>query len=240
MTTNDDSWLSRHVAVTGHRDRDSRFRSMNSRRVTTSSRRTPRRTSSLPIRWGSPCSWFSTRSRLRSESRSSCTTCSRSRSRRSLRSSVVRQTRRDSWRAGRADAFVRFRRSMPAPATDAATDRARQREVVTAFLAAARGGDFDALLAVLDPDIVLRADEAAVAMGSPTLVRGARLVAETFVGRARAARPMIVDGLAGLVWSSEGRPRVVFECRVSAGAIVEISMIADPDRLAELQLAPLD
>ena len=127
-----------------------------------------------------------------------------------------------------------------APETDAATDRVRQREVVSAFLAAARGGDFDALLAVLDPDVVLRADEAAVAMGSPTLVRGARSVAETFVGRARAARPMLVDGLAGLVWSSEGRPRVVFECRVSAGAIVEISMIADPDRLAELQLAPLD
>jgi RNA polymerase sigma-70 factor (ECF subfamily) len=127
-----------------------------------------------------------------------------------------------------------------APEIDAATDRVRQREVVSAFLAAARGGDFDALLAVLDPDVVLRADEAAVAMGSPTLVRGARSVAETFVGRARAARPMLVDGLAGLVWSSEGRPRVVFECRVSAGAIVGISMIADPDRLAELQLAPLD
>jgi RNA polymerase sigma factor (sigma-70 family) len=127
-----------------------------------------------------------------------------------------------------------------APAIDAATDRVRQREVVSAFLAAARGGDFDALLAVLDPDVVLRADEAAVAMGSPTLVRGARSVAETFVGRARAARPMLVDGLAGLVWSSEGRPRVVFECRVSGEAILEISMIADPDRLAELQLAPLD
>jgi RNA polymerase sigma factor (sigma-70 family) len=127
-----------------------------------------------------------------------------------------------------------------APAIDAATDRVRQREVVSAFLAAARGGDFDALLAVLDPDVVLRADEAAVAMGSPTLVRGARSVAETFVGRARAARPMLVDGLAGLVWSSEGRPRVVFECRVSGEAIMEISMIADPDRLAELQLAPLD
>ena len=138
------------------------------------------------------------------------------------------------------------RRVRAAPATDAApeidaeTDRARQREVVTGFLAAARGGDFDTLLAVLDPDIVLRADEAAVTMGSPKLVRGARSVAETFVGRARAARPMLVDGLAGLVWSPEGRPRVVFECRVSAGAIVEISMIADPDRLAELQLAPLD
>ena len=127
-----------------------------------------------------------------------------------------------------------------APAIDAATDRVRQQEVVSAFLAAARGGDFDALLAVLDPDVVLRADEAAVAMGSPTLVRGARSVAETFAGRARAARPMLVDGLAGLVWSSQGRPRVVFECWVSAGAIVEISMIADPNHLAELQLAPLD
>jgi RNA polymerase sigma factor (sigma-70 family) len=127
-----------------------------------------------------------------------------------------------------------------APKIDAATDRVRQREVVTAFLAAARGGDFDALLAVLDPDVVLRADEAAVAMGSPTLVRGAGSVAETFVGRARAARPMLVDGLAGFVWSSEGRPRVVFECTVSAGAIVEISMIADPGRLTELELAPLD
>jgi RNA polymerase sigma-70 factor (ECF subfamily) len=138
------------------------------------------------------------------------------------------------------------RRVRAAPATgaasemDAAADRVRQREVVTAFLAAARGGDFHALLAVLDPDVVLRADEAAVAMGSPTLVRGARSVAETFAGRARAARPMLVDGLAALVWSSEGTPRVVFECTVSAGAIVEISMIADPDRLAELQLAPLD
>jgi RNA polymerase sigma factor (sigma-70 family) len=152
------------------------------------------------IRWGSPCSWFSTRSRRRSASRSSCTTCSRCRSRRSPRSSVVHLTRRDSSRAVRVAA----------------------------------------LLAVLDPDVVLQADEAAVAMGSPTLVRGARSVAETFVGRARAARPMLVDGLAGLVWFSEGRPRVVFECRVSAEAIVEISMIADPDRLAELQLAPLD
>lgn len=142
--------------------------------------------------------------------------------------------------ASRARLRVRAPAIDAAPATDAATDRVRQREVVSAFLAAARGGDFDALLAVLDPDVALRADEAAVAMGSPTLVRGARSVAETFVGRARAARPMLVDGLAGLVWSSEGRPRVVFECRVSAGAIVEISMIADPDRLAELQLAPLD
>jgi RNA polymerase sigma factor (sigma-70 family) len=132
------------------------------------------------------------------------------------------------------------RRVRATPGPDAESDRVRQREVVAAFLAAARGGDFDALIAVLDPDVVLRADEAAVAMGSARLLRGARSVADTFVGRARAARPMLVDGLAGLVWSFEGRPRVVFECRVSDGAIVEISLIADHERLAELHLAPLD
>src|ERR671935_285158 len=88
----------------------------------------------------------------------------------------------EAWlRLSRADRRVQG----AAPVPEA--DLTRQREVVDAFLAAARGGDFDALLAVLDPDVMLRADEAAVAMGSPTLVRGSRSVAETFAGRARAA-----------------------------------------------------
>ena len=132
------------------------------------------------------------------------------------------------------------RRVRAAPAVDDVSDRVRQRELVTAFLAAARGGDFEALLAVLDPDVVLRADHAAVAMGAVNQARGAREVAETFVGRARAARAMLVNGLTGLVWSSEGRPRVVFECTVVGDAIVEISMVAGRDRLAALDLAPLD
>jgi RNA polymerase sigma factor (sigma-70 family) len=116
----------------------------------------------------------------------------------------------------------------------------RQREVVTAFLAAARDGDFDALLAVLDPDVVVRADDAAVAMGATREVRSARAVAETFAGRARAARPVLVNGAAGLVWSSGGTPRVVFEFTVANGTIVEIDMIAEPARLRAVELAPLD
>jgi RNA polymerase sigma factor (sigma-70 family) len=132
------------------------------------------------------------------------------------------------------------RRVRAAPARSEATDLVRRREVVTAFLAAARGGDFDALLAVLDPDVVLRADGTAVAMGAIGEVRGAGAVAETFAGRARAARPVLVNGVPGLVWSAEGRPQVVFDFRIADGAIVRIDMVADPERLAGLDLAPLD
>jgi len=123
---------------------------------------------------------------------------------------------------------------------DPDVDLARQREVVDAFLAASRGGDFDALLAVLDPDVVLRSDRAAVAIGSPEEVRGAAAVAETFSGRARAARPALVDGAAGLVWAQGGRPRVVFGFTISDGKIVAIDMVADPQRLRRLDLAILD
>jgi RNA polymerase sigma factor (sigma-70 family) len=118
-------------------------------------------------------------------------------------------------------------------------DVRRQREVVTAFLAAARGGDLDALLAVLDPDVVLRADDAAVAMGATRQVHGAAAVAETFSGRARAARTAMVNGAAGIVWSSGGKPRVVFGFTIADGTIVEVEMIADPERLRGLELAPL-
>ena len=118
-------------------------------------------------------------------------------------------------------------------------DADRQREIVTAFLAAARGGDFGALLDVLDPDVVLRADETAVAMGATREVRGAVAVAETFSGRARAARPALVNGLAGLVWLSGGEPRIVFGFTIGDGTIVELELIADPERLRALELAPL-
>ena len=119
-------------------------------------------------------------------------------------------------------------------------DLARRRQVVDAFLAASRDGDFKALLAVLDPDVVLRADGAAVHMGATKEVRGAASVAETFSGRARAARPAMVDGAVGAVWSQGGRPRVVFDIQVSRGKIVEIDMLADPERLGRLQLEVLD
>jgi len=119
-------------------------------------------------------------------------------------------------------------------------DLARQREVVDAFLAASRGGDFEALLTVLDPDVVLRADREAVRMGSAEEVRGAAAVAETFSGRARAAQPALVDGAAGLVWAPGGRPRVVFGFAITRGSIVGIDLVADPERIRQLDLAVLN
>ena len=136
----------------------------------------------------------------------------------------------------------------PDPATG--SDPARRREVVDAFLAASREGDFDALLAVLDPGVVLRADRAAVdaaasraASGAPTLspeIRGASAVAEVFFGRAKAARPALVDGTAGAVWAPGGRPRVVFGFTITREKIVSIDLIADPEQLLRLDLTLLD
>ena len=124
-----------------------------------------------------------------------------------------------------------------APSPDA--DLAHQREVVDAFLAASRGGDFEALLAVLDPDVVLRADGAAVQAGASREVRGAPAVADTFSGRARFARAALVNGAVGAVWAPGGRPRVAFVFAVVGGKIVEIELVADPARLSGLDLAVL-
>ena len=125
-----------------------------------------------------------------------------------------------------------------APAPDA--DRARQREVVDAFLAAARGGDFDALLAVLDPDVVLRVDRGALASRE---VRGAAAVVEqarTFARLARFARPARVNGAAGFVVASPTGPLAVAGFAIADGRIVEIDLLADPARLRELDLSALD
>jgi len=134
----------------------------------------------------------------------------------------------------------RARRRVQGTATAPDADLARRREVVDAFLAASRGGDFDALLAVLDPDVVLRADRSAVRMGASRKVRGAAAVADTFAGRARAAQPALVDGAVGLVWASGGQPRVVFGFTIARGKIVEIELVADPERLGQLDVAVLD
>lgn len=134
----------------------------------------------------------------------------------------------------------RARRRVQRAATGPKADLTRQREVVDAFLAASRGGDFDALLAVLDPDVVLRADRAAVQLGSSKEVRGAAAVAKTFSGRARFAQPALVNGAVGLVWAPGGQPRVVFGFTIARGKIVEIDLVADPDRLRQLDLAVLN
>ncbi|MEV4437792.1 RNA polymerase sigma factor SigJ [Streptomyces sp. NPDC049577] len=127
-----------------------------------------------------------------------------------------------------------------APAPDA--DLARQREVVDAFLAAARGGDFDALLAVLDPDVVLHADTGVAAGGALKVVRGAAAVAGQALSFRRAsqqARPALVNGAVGIVAALEGRPVSVMGFTVSGGKIVQIDILADAERLRGLDLTML-
>jgi len=134
----------------------------------------------------------------------------------------------------------RARRRVQGKDTVPETDPGRQRQVVEAFLAASRGGDFDALLAILDPDVVLRADNAAVRMGASGEVRGARAVAGTFSGRAQAARLALVNGAPAAVWAVDGKPRMVFTFTIIQGGIVAIDMVADREHLSELDLTMLD
>jgi hypothetical protein len=93
---------------------------------------------------------------------------------------------------------------------------------------------------LLDPDVVLRADSAAVELGAAPEVRGKAAVADTFAGRARVAQPALVDGAVGLVWAPGGRPRVVFAISIARGKIVEIALVADPERLSQLDLVILN
>ncbi|MDT7803029.1 MAG: hypothetical protein QOI78_6462 [Actinomycetota bacterium] len=124
-------------------------------------------------------------------------------------------------------------------------DVARQREVVDAFLAAARGGDFEALVTVLDPDVVLRADRGA-AQGGSVEVTGAAAVANQALTFSRlgagggTVRRALVNGAAGVVATRDGRPFSVLGFTVSGGRIVEIDILADPARLDRLDLAVLD
>jgi RNA polymerase sigma factor (sigma-70 family) len=121
---------------------------------------------------------------------------------------------------------------------DVDADPERERPVVDAFLAAARTGDFGALVDLLDPDAVFRCDEAAVSTGGgvPLLV-GAGPVAEAFQGRAQAADSAVLDGVLGVVVAPAGRVLLVLEVVVEHGRIVEIDAVADPERLAALGLA---
>ncbi len=138
----------------------------------------------------------------------------------------------------------RARRRVQEARTIPDADLTRQREVVDAFLAAARRGDFDALLAVLDPDVVLKADRGAVPPGASREVRGARAVAEgalTFSKLVQLAQPALVNGVAGIVsWLPGGRPFSVMGFTVRHGKIVEIDVLADPARLDQLDLAILN
>ena len=123
-----------------------------------------------------------------------------------------------------------------------------QRELVSAFLAASRDGNFEALVALLSPDVVLRADELAVRTaaarpsGAPSLapeVRGAPLVADAFKGRARAARLALIDGDPGAVWVMGGQVRAAFVFAIEHDKISELDIVMDPAELAELEVEML-
>jgi len=137
----------------------------------------------------------------------------------------------------------RARHRVHGTATVPAADLARQRRVVDAFLAASRAGDLNALLAVLAPEVVRRADRAAVPAGVPTEVRGARRVAEealTTTGLARFARPALVNGVIGVVVAPRGRLLRVLEVTVDGDRITAINVIGEPASLHRLDLAAAD
>jgi RNA polymerase sigma-70 factor (ECF subfamily) len=137
----------------------------------------------------------------------------------------------------------RARRRIKTAATVSEPDLARQRAVVEAFLAASRAGNFEALLALLDPNVVARADGASVPAGQPTEARGAHAVAQqalVFSQRAQYARPTLVNGAVGIAVEAHGRLTTVLTFTITRGKIVEIRVLADPERLRQLDLVALD
>lgn len=134
----------------------------------------------------------------------------------------------------------RARRRVRGAAAVPDADLARQREVVGAFFAASREGDFDALVALLDPDVVVRADYGAARSGASREVRGASAVAKqalTFLRLVPFAQAALVNGAAGVVVAPGGRPSTVMGFTVRRGKIVEIDILADPARFRHLDLA---
>jgi RNA polymerase sigma factor (sigma-70 family) len=118
-------------------------------------------------------------------------------------------------------------------------DRLRQATLVEAFLTAAREREFERLLTLLDPDVVLTGDRTAVTMGARHEVRGAPVVS-TLARWARGGTPALLDGWPAMAWVIEGRPRVVYSFTVSGARITRIDLIADPERLATLDLLLLE
>ena len=135
--------------------------------------------------------------------------------------------------ASRARASVRDR------GAERQADRVRQAVLIDAFLAAARNGDFEALLAVLDPDVELRADERAVSLGATSLSRGATKVAD-FARYARGATPVLLGDAPAIAWYVGGRVRIVYAFTVEAGRITAIALIGDPNQLAVLDPTPIE
>ncbi|MFE5867544.1 sigma-70 family RNA polymerase sigma factor [Streptomyces roseifaciens] len=137
----------------------------------------------------------------------------------------------------------RARRRVQSQTTPPEPDLARQREAVDAFFAAAHEGDFEALVAMLDPDVVLRADGGDTRSRLSVALTGARTVASQaarFSGLSPFARPALINGAAGVVVVVNGNPVSVMAFTVTNGRITAIEVLADPDRLRRLDLTPLD
>lgn len=121
---------------------------------------------------------------------------------------------------------------------------AEQRQVVDAFLTALRTGDFEGLVAVLDPDVVVKLDEAAGRPGTPREIHGARNWAKGAVAFSRnlegVVEPMLVNGEVGLVWAPQGRVFRVLRLSIHDGKIATVDIVADPSRLAEFEITVLD
>ncbi|MET7618616.1 sigma-70 family RNA polymerase sigma factor [Streptomyces sp. NPDC005408] len=127
------------------------------------------------------------------------------------------------------------------PVPDA--DLTRQRRVVDAFLAATRGGDFDALVTLLHPGVVLRADKAVIPTPEPVVIHGAHTVAKGAMAameRAQSTRLALINGAVGLAMAPLGRLFLVLSFTMTDDKITEIEVIAEPDRLGRLELAVLD
>ena len=133
----------------------------------------------------------------------------------------------------------RARRRVHGSAKTSEADVASHRKVVDAFLAAARSGDMAGLLAVLDPDVVLHADRAAVRLGGIAELSGAAAVAANFKGKAQQARAALVDGALGVVVAPQGRLLLVLNLTFAGDRIASIEVVADPDRLEALDLSTL-
>jgi RNA polymerase sigma-70 factor (ECF subfamily) len=119
-------------------------------------------------------------------------------------------------------------------------DLERKRRIVDAFLAASKNGDFEGLLAVLDPDVVFRADEAAVRLGSLAEIRGAAAVAGTFKGRAQAARPALADGTMAAAVIFGGKLRIVLRLAFAGDRISGVEAIADAARIGGMDVEVLE
>ena len=134
----------------------------------------------------------------------------------------------------------RARRRVQGATAAGGVDLVHRRAVVDAFLTAARDGDFDALLTILDPDVVLRPDATTVRMGNVPEAHGAKAVAEFMRRGASALRLAVVDGVAGLAWMPGGRILGAVELTIAGDRIVQIELTREPEHLERLDVVLLD